>query len=123
MNKKTDEDLLRMRAKARALLQPAPDYTKPPSVFVVCNVGCITTADDAPRTPNYDWRWAETRPEGMSGPSIQFERAEGESAGDFVKRVLDSLPAVPRGYAIATFSSPNIPESSGTLLVTDTGIQ
>jgi hypothetical protein len=120
MSKQTDEEIIR-RARARALLTAAPDCNNPPRFIIVCNVGCVTVSDDAPRTPNYDWRWAETRPEGMRGPSIEFARGEDESGADFTKRVLDSLPAVPREgvCAIATFYSPNIPEGNCPFI--DTG--
>ena len=124
----SEEEILRRRARARAVLNLPLDPTKAPRLCVICNVGCITISDNAPRKPNYEWRWAETRlcscsgPQAMRGPAIQFERAQDESAGDFMKRVIDSLPAVlPDGsYAIATFSSPNIPQGNFTIKIVDT---
>ena len=73
----SEQDILR-RARARAVLNPVPDYTKPPPVFVICNVGGIYMDEAGNPTegcrPNYEFNKGAIYEHIPGEPTKTFER-------------------------------------------------
>lgn len=107
----SEQEILR-RARARAVLNPVPDYTKPPPVFVICNVGGIYMDEAGNPTegcrPNYEFNKGAIYEHIPGEPTKTFERGSDESVQDFHKRVIGELPAIPESPLTVMFDSPVI---------------
>ena len=108
-------DALRLRARARDLLQHGPPGG--PSYIVCQFVGQIGERGAWPPRANWEFTSAETQCVGH--PDRSFQRGESETVEEFKTRVISSLPAVSEYCPVALFFSPNLPEAP--LAVIDTG--
>ena len=120
-------DILRLRARARAVLHgdpSRPNYLVCQFVGVIGDRTLMTTHEDGrpnpSRRPNYEFIRAETQ---CADHATQyFQRGESKSVEEFKARVIGCLPVVSEYCPVALFFSPNLPEAtSAPLNVTDTG--